>query len=219
MFAPEGWISLREVFLAINEAFQETGRMGEIEFFGDENFEVTWLYAVECKDIAVCLADGNVLPASRSLVFPRDWHDNQNEHVDLIIGTVGSAQSPLHAKEAPTERELARQYGPFLHLPIIFPKEDFLNFLNEFEVAQPDFIAPRIGETKNLPTAQSASPTNISNEIVRLFDLGELPKFDAAKTLLGETISVRAFRFAWNLAREKRPEISKPGRKRKGPKS
>ncbi|UWQ90848.1 hypothetical protein K3727_19190 [Rhodobacteraceae bacterium M382] len=229
MFAPKGWISLNEIFLSISAIFDEEGRIGDIEFFGDENFEVTWLYMQESSEVAVCLANGEALPASRFLTFTFDPYDNLNDHIDIMVGTVGSALSPNHLNEPPDERELQRRYGPFLHLPLIFPHDDFIDFLNELEADVPAFLTPRTQNTADVdqrsqgandsPPEKAKSPKALSDEIVRLVDLGALPKFQDAKSLLGDEVSVRGFRFAWNLARERRPDISKPGRKPKKPKS
>lgn len=143
MFAPEGWISLNEIFFSISAIFDDKGRIGDIEFFGDENFEVTWLYMQECSEVAVCLANGEALAASRILTFTFYSYDNLNDHIDIMVGTVGSALSPNHLSEPPDERELQRRYGPVLHLPLRFPRDDFIGFLDELEADIPAFLAPR----------------------------------------------------------------------------
>lgn len=229
MFAPKGWISLREIYFTITAIFDEKGHIGDIEIFGDENFEVTWLYLQESSEVAVCLPSGEPVSASRLLIFSDNPYDNLNDHIDISVGTVGSSQSSNHMSEPPDERELQRRYGPFLHLPLIFPHDDFLEFLDDFEADIPAYIGPRLSttdETDPLPIGENQlfskrdmSPRAVSEEIIRLADLGKLPKFQDAKALLAKEQSVRSFRFAWNLAREKRPEISRPGRKPKGPNS
>jgi hypothetical protein len=102
MFAPEGWVSLAHVYKTISTAFQLRGYFGDIKFFGDESFEVTWLFLQEAPRIAICLPNGKVLAASRYLVQATNHYDNLNDHIDIIKGTVGSAHSKLMSGNAPT---------------------------------------------------------------------------------------------------------------------
>ncbi|NVK97446.1 hypothetical protein KQ247_18540 [Ruegeria pomeroyi] len=213
MFAPSGWISLYEVFYLISAAFRERGRIGQYNFTGDENFEVTWLFIQETPEVAVCLPNGTVLPASRTLVLPEDHFDNLNEHIDLMIGTVGSAHSPRHQEVSISKEELRLRYGPFLHLPIIFQKKDFDEFFDELDKAPEHFLDSSRPTTEYSDSVKDLSPRRLAGEIVALFDSNALTKFDDVKRSLAPTHSVRQFRFAWNLARELRPAISRPGRK------
>jgi len=135
------------------------------------------------------------LAASRILTFTFNPHDNLNDHIDIMVGTVGSALSPNHLSEPPDERELQRRYGPVLHLPLRFPRDDFIGFLDELEADIPAFLAPRTQnaadvdqrshETNELTPIKNLSPKTLSDEIVKLADLGTLPKFQDAKSLLG----------------------------------
>lgn len=213
MFAPAGWISLHEVFYLISAVFREKGRIGHYEFTGDENFEVTWLFIQEAPEVAVCLPNGEALPVSRTLVLPDDPYDNLNGHIDLTIGTVGSAHSSRQQQASLSNDEVSLRYGPFQHLPIIFLKEDFDNFFDELEQAPDNFVDPFGPYSKDSDNPKDLSPRAIAGEIVALFDRNKLTKFDDAKKFLAPNKSIRQFRFAWNLAREIRPEISKPGRK------
>ena len=213
MFAPSGWISLYEVFYLISAIFRKRGRIGQYEFTGDENFEVTWLFIQEAPEVAVCLPNGKSVPVSRTLVLPDNPYDNLNEHIDLMIGTVGSAHSPRQQKSPMSEDEQRLRYGPFLHLPIIFQKKDFDDFFHELDQSPEHFLDTFGAVPKSTQGAKDLSPRKISEEIVALFDSDTLTKFDDAKKSLAPNQSIRQFRFAWNLEREIRPEISKPGRK------
>jgi hypothetical protein len=219
MFAPKGWISLNEIYFLISSIFHEKGHIGPIKFFGDENFEVTWLYMEEAPEVAVCLTNGETLPIARMLIHADNPYNNLNNHIDLMVGTVGSAHAPQHSEKPLDQSELRRRYGPFLHLPIIFPKSDFIEFFDNFECEPQAFMAPNRTENKAQQRAQQMAPRAISKKIVELCDNGELTTFDEAKSMLGGGLSVRGFRLAWTLASEKRPQISKPGRKPKKPKS
>jgi hypothetical protein len=215
MFAPKGWISLEEIFFQINGVFDNKGRFGSIDFFGDENFEVAWLFMQESEKVAVCLPTGEALPVSRTMIFTLNPYDNLNDHIDLMVGTVGSAHTSKHSSEPPSELELRNRYGPFLHLPVIFLAADWANFVEELDATPEALVNPdRIIEDSDNPTVD-LSPQAVSEAIVQLYDRGKLLKFDDAKIELAASLSVRQFRFAWNLARANRPEISKPGRKPK----
>jgi hypothetical protein len=213
MFAPRGWISLHEIFYQVNGVFQNTGRFGSIKYSGDENFEVTWLFMQEAEEVAVCLPNGEVLPVSRTLIFTFDPYDNLNDHIDLMVGTVGSAHTSKHSSQPLSEFELRTRYGPFLHLPVVFRADDFADFCEQLETAPQDFIDPDRLLSKSTDPSSDLSPKAVSESIIHLFDDGKLVKFDEAKSQLADEMSVRQFRFAWNLARERRPDISKPGRK------
>jgi hypothetical protein len=215
MFGPREWISISEVFWNISRVMQENGEYRGVEFFGDENFEMTWLTAVEAKEIAVCLSDGSILAASRELIDPINVYDNLNNHIDLMVGTVGSAHSEKHSENPFSQNELLRRYGPFLHLPVLLPRDEFMVFFDGFELHPDLFI-----DTSRSLEVETAYPKNLSaramaKEIVAAFDSGSLQSFESAKENIGPNMSFRQFRFAWNLAKEERPEISKPGRKPK----
>ena len=181
MFAPSGWISLYEVFYLISAIFREKGRIGQYEFTGDENFEVTWLFIQEAPEVAVCLPNGTALPASRALVLPENPYDNLNEHIDLMIGTVGSAHSPRQQKVPISREELQLRYGPFLHLPIIFQQQDFDDFFDELDKAPEHFLDSYPPATAKTDSVEDLSPRRLADEIVALFDSNALTKFDDAK--------------------------------------
>ena len=213
MFAPNGWISLHEVYHQISALFAEKGRFGSIEYTGDENFEVTWLFLQEADEVAVCLPSGEALPVSRNMVLVENIFDNCNAHIDLGAGTVGSAHTSRHLSEPFSEFELSLHYGPFLHLPVILRKDNFDNFLEQLETRPQDFTGDEGITASTTDSSKDLSPKAISEAIISLVDKGELVNFDVTKQQLASKMSARQFRFAWNIARERRPIISKPGRK------
>lgn len=215
MFGPREWISISEVFWNISRVMLEKGEYRGVKFFGDENFEMTWLTAVEAREIVVCLSDGSILAASRELINPTNVYDNLNNHIDLMVGTVGSAHSEKHSQNPISQNELLQRYGPFLHLPILLPRDEFMTFYDGFELRPDLFIDPERSLEVTATSPKNLSARAMSSEIVTMFDNGNLQSFELAKQSLCPDISFRQFRFAWNLAKEERPEISKPVRKPK----
>ncbi len=210
VFAPEGWISLYDILNQLKWIIAEDLYYGLINYSDEDVFELAWLFMQESDQVAVCLPSGEALPASRTLVSTSDPSANSNDHIDLIVGTIGSAHASKHSAEPLSEFELKNCYGPFLHLPVIFLVTDFAEFCEQLQTAPHESIDP---EPVTGCLAQNLSPKAVSEAIIQLFDSGELTKFDDAKTQLGEEMSARQFRFAWNMAKLHRPDISKPGRK------
>ena len=54
MFAPAGWISLKDVYRYFNLYFSEHERFGAYTFTGDEAYELTRQFAEEAETVAVC---------------------------------------------------------------------------------------------------------------------------------------------------------------------
>ncbi|WP_386173740.1 hypothetical protein [Sulfitobacter sp. R86518] len=216
MFAPVGWISLNDIVSQLKWIIAEDLYYGLIDYDGEDIFELVWLFTLETDEIAVCLPSGEALPASRMLLHTSDPSLSANDHIDLIVGTIGSAHAAKQSTKPLSEFELKNRYGPFLHLPVIFLEASFTEFCEQLQGTSrssndPDTVS--VSSVQNLSPAPNLSPKAVSEGIIQLFDNGELSKFDDAKDQLGKEMSVRQFRFAWNMARLHRPDISKPGRK------
>ena len=198
MFYPKGWISLREAFEFIRFSYSskpDHPKWGE--FTGDENFETTWSFVENVGEIAVCSKDGKALNASLNLVIAENVYDHCNQHINLLKGTVGSSDWPGNDGKPKSKKQLKEEYGPFLYLPVLFKKTDFVDFVSEFE--------------GNNSTGIDNSPRATMNRIIEMFDKNGAITFETAKNECGKNQSIRKFRFAWNLAREERPDISRPG--------
>jgi hypothetical protein len=127
---------------------------------------------------------------------------NANSFVHLFTGTVGSGKvwdSDGNQFESWNEPILRTRYGPFFGLPVLLSEECLE-------------IAKTGGCDKKEPVLDQ-SPKAVSEGIVRLFDAGQKITKSEYKAILAPDISVRKFQSAWEMARDKRPEISTPGRK------
>ncbi|PTV94688.1 hypothetical protein C8J27_107221 [Rhodobacter aestuarii] len=216
MFAPKGWISLREVYEYFVSAYSQKDKIGDFPFTGDECFQLTWFFAFEAEEVAVCTADGNALPVSRSLVTTENYFDHENEHIDLHLGTVGSGSirglEVFPGNYSVLTEYLKTTYGPFLDLPVIFRRSDFLDYLDDLEADhnssdQHENSLPEIDQI-------DLSPRATCEKILKAWRNGEAATRETIRALVAPNHSVRKFQLAWELAREQAPEISRPGRKK-----
>lgn len=212
MFAPKGWISLKDVYEYFVWYFSENDTIGGFTFTGDEGFELTWYFANEAKEVAVCGPHGEAIPASRGLVEYENECDNMSFHVNLYLGTVGS-ESILETENIPFDLKdmdtyLNLMYGPFRYLPIIFRRDDFEDYLERL-------ANDSKAQSTTTEDAGSLSPRNVSAQILRLFDGdGNLTK-SKLKDMVAPDMSFRQFQFAWTLATQENHLLKKPGRKSK----
>lgn len=219
MFAPEGWISFRDIFDYFRSVYTNGKDFPDFPFTGDEAFQLTWYFAAEANDIAVCSAMGKAVPVSRALVLTDNEFDHENEHVDLHLGTVGSGKIralksfPGYSKNL--SDHLSGTYGPFLNLPVIFKQTDFLDYLDglQREAGVEETALMDVTEADERVKSISMSPRAIKDRILEVWSSGEANTRDGIKAIVAPNQSVRKFRFAWDLAREEVPDISKPGRR------
>ena len=200
MFAPHGWISLFEVYHWLDGYLRTHNRIGEIEFTGDEPYELTWEFAELATEVAVCLPDGTSLPIARTVVVGGGY-DSENGYVHLHYGTIGSSESYIHDHKDATE-SFIKLCGPFKYLPIIFPRDDFEQYI-EMLIS---------GDDKE-DEKHDDSPKSTSIRILNEFNQGVCVTFSEIKAKVAPKQSVRQFRFAWQLAKEQEPNLSKPGRR------
>jgi hypothetical protein len=210
MFAPSGWISLKDIYDYFVWYFSENDALGSFIFTGDECYELTWYFANEADEIAVCNLMGVSIPASRGLVETRNEYDNENLHVNLHYGTVGSG-SVLTIESLPdgitsTDQYADILYGPFRHLPLIFKKSDFEDYLQRLAY---DEDADTITET-----ALDMSPRAVSLRILEAWHENKSLVLSDLKQIIAPDMSTRQFRFAWGLAVMDEPALSKPGRRK-----
>lgn len=217
MFAPEGWISLRDVYQYFVWYFSENETLGPYVFTGDESYELTWTFAGDATSLSVCLPSGVVLKASRQLVETHNECYHENEHVNLHFGTIGSG-SVLSANHFPDDLTLKNYlkvtYGPFRNLPIVFREEEFDAFL-EGLIADEETVDGETDLVVGNSSKEDLSPRAVSERILREWEHNPLLTFAALKEKVASNLSFRAFRFAWGLAAMKQPKLSSPGRRRK----
>lgn len=217
MFAPDGWISLREVYEYFVWYFSENQTLGPYVFTGDESYELTWTFAEDAKSLSVCLPNGTVVRASRQLVTTENECDNENEHVDLHFGTVGSGEV-LKAERFPQDFTLKQYldvtYGPFKNLPLIFQETEFDAFLAELISAE-DSVDSISDLEPDLTAKENRSPRAISERILEEWKKNQSLTFSGLKEKVAPDLSFRAFRFAWGLAAMREPKLSSPGRRKK----
>lgn len=202
MFAPHGWISLFEVYHWFVDYMREHKSIGEIEFFGDEPYELTWEFAEIATEVAVCLPDGDTLPIARRVVLGGNIHDHENGFINLHYGTIGSSEVFTYPENYNDIENFKTLCGPFLNLPVIFPRDDFEQYI-EYLISGDD--------TED--ESRDDSPKATASRILREFKEGKSVTFAEIKSKVAPIQSVRQFRFAWNLAVEQEPLLAKPGRR------
>lgn len=210
MFAPLGWISLKDVYEYFVWYFSEHDSIGSFNFTGDECYELTWYFANEAKEIGVCGINGVIIPASRGLVETNDEFSHENFHVNLHFGTVGSGEI-LQSETFPGGLENANQYadvvyGPFRNLPLIFKSDDFDKYLQRLAEDEREDDQPSV-KLDNSPRAVSQRILDAWRDDRSLVQ-GHL------RAMVAPQMSVRAFRLAWGLAVMHEPELRKPGRRK-----
>ncbi len=231
MFAPAGWISLRDVHEYFVQYFSENETLGEFTFTGDEIFELSWYFANEAEQPAACSANGVVIPISRSLLQYENECSHANFHVNLLYGTIGSGEVlerkefPCHA--ADLDAYLGLLYGPFRGLPVIFKKDDFEGFLQRM---YPDFSEGNISidddhafvlrsdqsgdSIAKVDADQEMSPRAVSKRILAAWRSNGTMVRDEIKELVAPSQSHRKFLLAWGLAAQDEPAITNPGRRK-----
>lgn len=230
MFHVSGWISLAEVTSAVRSRHQRS-RIRAIasmllngrDFTADEmkwNIETeVWQICQEVEEVAVLLSNGSVVLASKELI--EGSAGEENDHVNIYVGTVGSGGSKTSRKR-PTD--IDKRYGPFVGLPILLPEE-----CRDFAEGKP--LVSGISSERDKPNSDieddtlageylyyedhpvDQSPRAVAKAIGEIFASGEVYRKSDYKEIFGPDMSVRQFEHAWKLATEQHPELSKPGRK------
>ena len=204
MFFEEGWVSLSEVTADVFRTLQAVQTEGKL---GIPQTSLTPVLALSVWDICdaatkvgVTGPDGTVIPASKDLVAWADPMNLSNEHINLMVGSVGSTTLLDESGALPSREELAERYGPFLNLPVVIPINNFqssMTFLSE-EVQNE--------EAKDELVLKSAQI------ILQMVKSGTLVTREIARVKLGASLSRRKFKRAWALAAQHVPELSSPNR-------
>ncbi|MDJ0627860.1 MAG: hypothetical protein QNJ44_06335 [Rhodobacter sp.] len=204
MFFEEGWVPLSEATSAVFRQLQGLNAEGGI---GEGQGSLRLILAITVWDICdaatkvgVTAADGTVIASSKDLVAWADPRELSNEHLNLMAGSVGSSTLRDADGNLPTEAELKARYGPFLHLPVVIPVNNFQSSLT--------FLAE---EVKGNPT-KDEEVVNGARTILKMVDSGEVVTREIARSKLGATMSRRKFKLSWALAAQHREDLAKPNR-------
>ncbi|MCG6902177.1 MAG: hypothetical protein LJE68_05795 [Rhodobacter sp.] len=204
MFFEDGWVSLSEVTAEVFRRLQAMKAAGQMRDTGDGLRSMlalsVWDICDACSKIGVTGPDGVVVPATKDLIAWADPRELSNEHVNLLVGNVGSSDLPDADGNLPTREQLMLRYGPFVNLPVVLPVNNFqssLTFLEE-EVVKHD-----PGDEHILRAAQL---------ILTMIEDGELVTREIARVKLGASLSRRKFKVAWALAAQHSPELATPNR-------
>jgi len=204
MFFEEGWVPLSEVTAEVFRRLQAMQVAGNVPDGQGGLLPVlalsVWDICDACSKIGVTGEDGTVIPASKDLVAWADPRDLSNEHINLLVGNIGSTQLQDDEGKAPTLEELRLRYGPFLNLPVVLPVNNFqssLTFLEE--------------EVKNHDPGDE-QVLNAAKAILTMVKNAEMVTRELARTKLGAALSRRKFKVAWSLAAQHHPALAAPNR-------
>jgi hypothetical protein len=191
MFYEEGWVPLSEVsseVLRRLQALQAEGKVGKGQGSLGQILSVTvWDICDAATKLGVTAADGSVVPASKDLVAWGDPLSPVNEHLDLRIGSVGSGA----AAEPEAQR---RRYGPFLHLPLVIPVNNFQSSMT--------FLAEEV-----LADVEGDSALADGARLILSLHRGGGTTRELARSRIGTALSRRRFKMAWAMAAAHAPEL------------
>ncbi len=204
MFYEEGWIPLSavtsEVFRKL-QALQATGKIGKGHGSLRSVLAVSvWEMLEGATKLGVTAPDGSAVEASRDLVAWADPTALRNEHVDLLVGNVGSSDMPDDTG-APADAATRRmRYGAFLNLPIVVPINSFQSSLG--------YLPEEVGDDASEDEALLSG----AKQILAMVEAKELVTRELARTRVGTKLTRRKFKMAWAIASSKAPELRAPNR-------
>ncbi len=204
MFFEEGWVPISEVTGEVFRRIQAIHAAGELgnpqaTFLPTLALSV-WDICDVASKIGVTGPDGVVVSASKDLVAWADPMKLSNEHLNLMVGSVGSSTLADDAGNLPSREELVQQYGPFLSLPVVVPTNNVqssLTYLDE-ELKTEDKNDELVVASARTILQSVKSGATVTREIMRV--------------KLGAALSRRKFKRAWALAAEHYPELAAPNR-------
>lgn len=216
MFYQDGWVPLCDVAAEVRRRNDEALDITSEDASRDPSLRLQvweaysgailsiWEILDNASEIAVLLPNGVVAKASRQLV---EWDGTDrlsNSHLQIFIGTVGSAIP--EAADEEVGKDLANiRYGPFLGLPILLPQECWE-------------IAAGLRDASYAPPDQNTRITyvEVARQIIAAHDADKGLRKSDLKEQLASTWSARRFERSWAIASQERPALSKPGRKPEG---
>ena len=203
MFFEEGWIPVStasgEVFKRL-QALNADGQIKDMKQGLKLHLSITiWDICDASSRCGVTGADGAVIEASKELVNWADPRSMTNEHLDLLVGSVGSTTLKDENGNMPTQAELEFRYGPFLSLPVCVPVNNFQSSLTFLE-----------HEVKN--PLRDEEIVNAAKAIITMLDAGKVVTREIAREKLAATLSRRKLKLAWALAADHRPQLAAPNR-------
>lgn len=170
-----------------------------------EAAEIVWRYLGGVSEIAVLAPSGEAIPAMVKVV---DWSDPNSvfgDYVNLEFGTLGTGNggwleilelNENEQEETPLSK-FRKMFGHFLFQPVLVKESDFNIFLETLGTTYVNRTTPGHRE--------------IAEQIVDAFDKGQPITKAWVKTHLAGDMKVAEFQATWEMARARRPEISKPG--------
>ncbi len=191
MFFDEGWVPISEVTAEVFRRIQGYSGDGIVH---ETNKDLKTFLAISVWDICdastkvgVTSADGRVIPASNDLVAWADPTELSNEHMNVMVGTIGSSTMPGEDGKIADRQQLIDRYGPFLSLPIVVPVNNYQSSLT--------FLEEEIKKNSRDEEVVDAAKT-----ILGLVKGGKVVTRSIAQGKLGATLTRRKFKLAWALA-------------------
>jgi len=203
MFFEEGWVPLSEVTAEVFrrlQALEAEGAIPNVKNGLRATLAVSvWELCDACTKIGVTGPDGTVVSASKDLLAWADPTSLSNEHINVLVGSVGSSDLPDVDGKPPTPHAMVLRYGPFMHLPMVLPTNNVqssMTFLEE-EVKNYDPRDPEI--------------VNAAKAILKMAQAGNITRETARKTL-GSGLSRRKLKYGWALAAKHHSDLAAPNR-------
>lgn len=203
MFFEDGYVALSEatgeVFKRL-QALQSKGAIRDMDHGLKPHLTITiWDICEAATKIGVTAANSSFIEASKDLLAWADPRATSNEHVDIVVGTVGSSSLPGEDGEMRSRADLEFQYGGFLSLPVCIPANSFqssLSYLEE-QVAQP------LRDDEIVTAAKT---------ILTMVKDGEVVTRGIVRDALGSGLSRRKLKLAWALAADHHAPLAAPNR-------
>jgi hypothetical protein len=213
MFFTEGWKPLKTL---VDTLYDEIWQQVDFEAVGRDvdAFErraiadladAVWYFCDKTPKVGITTPAGATVLVSHDLMRSVSVADLENEHVNLRYCTIGSGHwsATYDGREPRTELESRLIYGPFLYAPVVYCSKAVDEFLRSY---RSDDSGAAKGER---------SRAAIARAIGEAWDSGERFVREEARKRFGSGVSVRGFTSAWADATETRPEMKKPGRRRR----
>jgi hypothetical protein len=180
------------------------GWIDHVSYF--EGVQTAWGFCDqdECLPFTM-LSNGKVVRVSHKLL--RNWGvDPIGTFVDVTVGTLGSGsghydwKSFSEANEEINTATIEKFVGPFMNLPVLYEDKVANGFLD------------RLGRWEGSPDAPNHS--QVAQAIVEAFDDNKRMTKREARQRFAKDMKQAEFLATWEMAVQKRPDLSKPGPKK-----